>query len=158
MLSPTRKIYIYFVAALRQLTEFRDVYDSIDDMLRERLICGINDVWIQHCLLGSLDFKTGIWNIVSYGTADCNWVVCTRWLPFVGITCCIPQQGKDIFLNALYQIHPGASRTNALILARSYFWCPHMVLISKERWKYMNLVRWIGTFHSHHSYIFGQVQ
>lgn len=41
-----------FVAELRRLTEYCDFGASLDDMLRDRLVCGINDERIQRRLLG----------------------------------------------------------------------------------------------------------
>ncbi len=40
-----------FVAELRQLTKHCDIGISLDDMLRDRLVCGIEDSRIQRCLL-----------------------------------------------------------------------------------------------------------
>ena len=48
-----------FVAALRQLSEHCNFGGSLDDMLRDRLICGVDDGRIQRRLLAEtdLDFK-----------------------------------------------------------------------------------------------------
>ena len=40
-----------YVAELRPLTEHSDYGESLDSMLRDRLVCGINDERIQRCLL-----------------------------------------------------------------------------------------------------------
>ena len=51
-----------YVAALRQLTEFCEVEDTVDKMLRDRLVCGINDDRIQRRLLAepTLDFAKAL--------------------------------------------------------------------------------------------------
>lgn len=41
----------FYVATLRQLSEFCDFKDSLSDMLRDRLVCGVNDERIQRRLL-----------------------------------------------------------------------------------------------------------
>ena len=40
-----------FMAELRRLTEFCDFGSALDEMLRDRLVCGINDARIQRRLL-----------------------------------------------------------------------------------------------------------
>ena len=40
-----------YIAALRQLTEYCDYGESLDNMLRDRLVCGINHERIQQRLL-----------------------------------------------------------------------------------------------------------
>ena len=40
-----------FVAELRSLLEFRNFGDTLDVMIRDRLVCGINDITIQKRLL-----------------------------------------------------------------------------------------------------------
>ena len=40
-----------YVAELRALGECCDLGTTIEDMIRNRLVCGINDHEIQHCLL-----------------------------------------------------------------------------------------------------------
>ena len=44
-----------FVAELRKLAGHCQFGDSLSDMLRDRLVCGINDKWIQHRLLAEPD-------------------------------------------------------------------------------------------------------
>ena len=39
-----------FVAELRKLTEYCEYGESLNDMLRERLVCGINHERTQQCL------------------------------------------------------------------------------------------------------------
>ena len=43
-----------FVAELRRLTEYCEYGDSLDDMLRDRLICGVHDARIQRRLLAEV--------------------------------------------------------------------------------------------------------
>ena len=40
-----------YVAALRKLTEFCEFGETLEDMLRDRLVCAINDCRVQHRLL-----------------------------------------------------------------------------------------------------------
>ena len=40
-----------FVLELHGLAEFFNYGTALDDMLRDRMVCGINDVSIQHRLL-----------------------------------------------------------------------------------------------------------
>ena len=40
-----------YVAALRKLTEFCKFSETLQDMLQDRLVCGINDGRVQHRLL-----------------------------------------------------------------------------------------------------------
>ena len=40
-----------YVAELRKLSKHCNFRDTLDDMLRDRLVCGINDQWVQRCLL-----------------------------------------------------------------------------------------------------------
>ncbi|XP_028304146.1 uncharacterized protein K02A2.6-like [Gouania willdenowi] len=51
-----------FVAELRQLSEFCEFGPVLDDMLRDRLVCGINDDGMQRRLLGeaTLSFKKAL--------------------------------------------------------------------------------------------------
>lgn len=44
-----------FVAELRRLTEFCSFGPSLDDMIRDRLVCGINEDQIQRHLLAEPD-------------------------------------------------------------------------------------------------------
>jgi len=44
-----------YVAALRQLAEFCE-FERLNDMLRDRLVCGVNDEQIQRRLLSETDF------------------------------------------------------------------------------------------------------
>ena len=54
----SEKIAVY-VARLRELTQFCEFGDSLEDMLRDRLICGVNDERLQRRLLAEpqLTFK-----------------------------------------------------------------------------------------------------
>ena len=51
-----------FVARLRQLTEYCDLDHSLEAMLHDRLVCGINDTCIQQQLLQDHDltFETAL--------------------------------------------------------------------------------------------------
>lgn len=51
-----------FVAELRQLSEHCEFGAVLEDMLRDRLVCGINDDGIQRRLLGevTLTFKRAL--------------------------------------------------------------------------------------------------
>ena len=51
-----------YVAALRKLTEFCEFGETLEDMLRDRLVCRINDSRIQHRLLAEskLTFKKAL--------------------------------------------------------------------------------------------------
>ena len=51
-----------YVAELRKLSEFSDFGDNLDDILRDRLVCGINDRRIQTKLLSkrSLTFEKAL--------------------------------------------------------------------------------------------------
>ena len=44
-----------FCAELRKLAEFCEFGDSLEDMLRDRMVCGISDKRIQRRLLGEAD-------------------------------------------------------------------------------------------------------
>ncbi len=61
-----------YVAALRQLTEFCAFGVTLDDMLRDRLVCGINDDRILRRLLSEteLTFKKALQISTSMETAD----------------------------------------------------------------------------------------
>ena len=61
-----------FVAALRHLAIHCDYGDSLNDMLRDRLICGINDARIQRRLLAEakVDFKRAMEIAQAMETAD----------------------------------------------------------------------------------------
>ena len=48
--APNESVTTY-IAALRQLIEYRDYGESVDNMLRDRLVCGINHERIQQRLL-----------------------------------------------------------------------------------------------------------
>lgn len=51
-----------YVAVVRQLTEFCEFGDTVDNMIRDRLVCGINDDRIQRRLLAEpkLDFAKAL--------------------------------------------------------------------------------------------------
>ena len=61
-----------FVAALRHLAIHCDYGDALNDMLRDRLICGINDARIQRRLLAEakVDFKRAMEIAQAMETAD----------------------------------------------------------------------------------------
>ena len=44
-----------FVLELRGLAKFSNYEKALDDMLRDRMLCGINDMSIQCCLLSEQD-------------------------------------------------------------------------------------------------------
>ena len=44
-----------YVAALRQIAEHSDYKDSLQDMLQDHLVCGVNDLVIQRWLLAEKD-------------------------------------------------------------------------------------------------------
>lgn len=44
-----------YLAALRQLAEFCEYGETLDDMLRDRLVCGVNDEKIQQRLFSEID-------------------------------------------------------------------------------------------------------
>ena len=44
-----------YVAALRQIAEHSDYKDSLQDMLQDHLVCGVNDLIIQRWLLAEKD-------------------------------------------------------------------------------------------------------
>ena len=48
-----------FVAELKKLSEYSEFGDSLDNMLRDRLVCGLRDVKVQRRLLaeGKLTFE-----------------------------------------------------------------------------------------------------
>ena len=60
-----------FVAQLRQLSEHCQFGDTLNDMLRDRIVCGINDQRIQRRLLAESDFNLNVLNPCS-GFAACN--------------------------------------------------------------------------------------
>ena len=61
-----------YVANLRQMTEFCDFGISLEDMLRDRLVCGIHDIRIQRCLLAepNLTFKKALELAIALETVD----------------------------------------------------------------------------------------
>ena len=61
-----------FVAELRRLAIHCEFGDSLNDMLRDRLICGINDARIQRRLLseGKIDFTKALELAQAMETAD----------------------------------------------------------------------------------------
>ena len=55
-----------FIAQLRQLSEHYQFGNTLSDMLRDRIVCGINDQCIQRCLLAESDLTLGKqWNYCS---------------------------------------------------------------------------------------------
>ena len=44
-----------YLAELHRLTEHCDYSDQLEDMLRDRLVCGVKDERIQQCLLSESD-------------------------------------------------------------------------------------------------------
>lgn len=44
-----------FVAELRKLSKYCNLGDTLDDMLRDRLVCGINNQHLQRRLLAEAD-------------------------------------------------------------------------------------------------------
>ena len=55
-----------FIAQLRQLSEHYQFGNTLSDMLRDRIVCGINDQYIQRCLLAESDLTLGKqWNYCS---------------------------------------------------------------------------------------------
>ena len=63
-----------FVAELRHLTEHCEFGDSMEDMLRDRLVCGVNDSRIQRRLLSepSLTFKKTLELARAFESAEKN--------------------------------------------------------------------------------------
>ena len=61
-----------YVANLRQMTEFCDFGISLEDMLRDRLVCGIHDIRIQRRLLAepNLTFKKAMELAIALETID----------------------------------------------------------------------------------------
>ena len=61
-----------YVANLRQMTEFCDFGISLEDMLRDRLVCGIHDIRIQRRLLAepNLTFKKAMELAIALETVD----------------------------------------------------------------------------------------
>ena len=61
-----------FVAELRHLAIHCEFGDSLNDMLQDRLICGVNDPGIQHRLLseGKIDFAKALELAQATETAD----------------------------------------------------------------------------------------
>jgi len=59
--SPGESITAY-MAALRQLAEYCNFGDRLEEMLRDRLVCGVNEVKIQRRLLAeaNLTYKTAV--------------------------------------------------------------------------------------------------
>ena len=48
---------VVFKAELRRLTEYCEIGTTMDDMLRDRLVCGVNDSRIQRQLLAEQDLS-----------------------------------------------------------------------------------------------------
>ena len=65
-----------YVAALRTLGQTCGFENSLEDMLRDRLVCGVNNDEIQRQLLGvtdtKLDFKKALKLVVSMNAASKN--------------------------------------------------------------------------------------
>ena len=63
-----------FFAQLRKHSEFCKFKDSLNDMLRDRLVCGINDKVLQRRLLRetNVTFKQALDIALAQGAADCN--------------------------------------------------------------------------------------
>ena len=61
-----------YVANLRQMTEFCDFGISLEDMLRDRLVCGIHDIRIQRRLLAepNLTFKKALELAIALETVE----------------------------------------------------------------------------------------
>ena len=61
-----------FIATLRQLSEFCEYGDTLEDMLRDRLVCGVNDERIQRRLLSepNLTFTTALQLAQAIESAD----------------------------------------------------------------------------------------
>ena len=61
-----------YVAQLRQLTQYCEFGDSLEEMLRDRLACGIADVRMQRALLvePQLTFTKALQMIQTMETAD----------------------------------------------------------------------------------------
>ena len=75
-----------YVAALRQIAEYCDYKDSLQDMLQDRLVCGVNHQSILHRLLAEKDltYKKGLelaklLEAVKKGSLD---IVATNTVPF----------------------------------------------------------------------------
>lgn len=62
-----------YVAELRQLTKHCNFGTALEDMLRDRLVCGINKDRIQRRLLAetTLNFKSSV-NFQCSGNRNCN--------------------------------------------------------------------------------------
>ena len=63
-----------YVAELRSLSEHCDFRDQLEEMLRDRLVCGVNDERIQRRLLAErrLDFKKALELATAMEIADKN--------------------------------------------------------------------------------------
>ena len=63
-----------FVAKLRHLTQHCEFGDSLQDMLRDRLVCGVNDTCLQRRLLAesSLTFETALKLATAWESAEKN--------------------------------------------------------------------------------------
>ena len=63
-----------YVAELRSLSEHCDFRDQLEEMLRDRLVCGVNDERIQRRLLAErrLDFKKALELVTAMEIADKN--------------------------------------------------------------------------------------
>ncbi len=63
-----------FVAALRQLSEYCEYGDTLDDMLQDRLVCGINEGHLQRRLLAEpkLTFEKAFELAQAYESAERN--------------------------------------------------------------------------------------
>ena len=71
--QPRETIHQY-VAELRSLSEHCDFRDQLEDMIRDRLVCGVNDERIQRRLLAEsrLDFKKALELATAMEIADKN--------------------------------------------------------------------------------------
>ncbi len=63
-----------YIVKLRRLSEFCQFEDTLDDMLRDRLVCGVNDPSMQRHLLSEmkLDFKRALELAQAMESADKN--------------------------------------------------------------------------------------
>ena len=65
---------VAFVAKLRHLTQHCEFGESLQDMLRDRLVCGVNDARLQCRLLteSSLKFETALKLATAWESAERN--------------------------------------------------------------------------------------
>ena len=73
MKQPGETIAAY-TAELRKIAEHCSFGDSLDDMLRDHIICGINDITLQRRLLAEpeLSYQTAFKMVHVWETADSN--------------------------------------------------------------------------------------